>query len=79
MLIIAYTLLKNRQSCPDLGGTHLEQINKDQLQKYLVKGLHRLGLKATVEPVPAPARESIFEGETRQAQTTGREQTRGYH
>ena len=32
------------------GGTYLEQINKDQLQRYYVKRLQRLGLTVTVHP-----------------------------
>jgi transposase len=55
MLVIAYTMLKNNRSYQDLGGNYLEQINKDQLQKYFVKRLQKLGLKVTVEPVPAVA------------------------
>jgi len=34
-----------------LGGDYLERINKDQLQRYFVKRLQRLGLDVTVEPV----------------------------
>jgi hypothetical protein len=51
MLIIAYHMLKTGRGYHELGGDHLEQINKDQLQRYLVKRLQRLGLKVTVEPV----------------------------
>jgi uncharacterized repeat protein (TIGR03803 family) len=41
MLTIAYHMLKNTRSYADLGGTYLEQINKDQLQRYFVKRLQR--------------------------------------
>ena len=41
MLVIAYTMLKNSRSYQDLGGNYLEQLNKDQLQRYLVKRLHK--------------------------------------
>jgi transposase len=50
MLIIAYTMLKTGRSYHELGGNYLEQINKDQLQRYFVKRLRRLGLTVTVEP-----------------------------
>ena len=55
MLIIGYHMLKTDQSYHELGGNYLEQINKDQLQRYFVKRLQRLGLKVTVEPVPDAA------------------------
>ena len=51
ILIIAYHMLKSGQGYHELGGNYLEQINKDQLQRYFVKRLQRLGLKVTVEPV----------------------------
>jgi transposase len=51
MLIIGYHMLKTGRSYHELGGNYLEQINKDQLQRYFVKRLQRLGLKVTVEPV----------------------------
>jgi transposase len=50
MLIIAYTMLKTNRPYQELGGTYLEQINKDQLQRYYVKRLQRLGLTVTVQP-----------------------------
>jgi len=50
MLIIAYTMLKTGRSYHELGGNYLEQINKDQLQRYFVKRLQKLGLTVTVEP-----------------------------
>jgi transposase len=55
MLIIGYYLLKTGQGYRELGGNYLEQINKDQLQRYFVKRLQRLGLKVTVELATAPA------------------------
>lgn len=55
MLVIAYTMLKTGRSYQELGGNYLERINKDQLQRYFVKRLQRLGLKVTVQPVPQPA------------------------
>ena len=55
MLIIGYHMLKTGQSYHELGGDYLERINKDQLQRYYVKRLQRLGLKVTVEPVTEAA------------------------
>jgi len=51
MLVIAFHMLKTGLTYHELGGTYLEQINKDRLQRYFVKRLQRLGLKVTVEPV----------------------------
>jgi transposase len=50
MLVIAYTMLKTGRSYHELGGSYLEQINKDQLRRYFLKRLQRLGLTVTVEP-----------------------------
>jgi transposase len=50
MLVIVYTMLKTDRAYQELGGTYLEQINKDQLQRYYVKRLQRLGLTVTVQP-----------------------------
>lgn len=50
MLIIGYAMLKTGRSYHELGGTYFEQINKDQLQKYFVKRLERLGLTVSVAP-----------------------------
>lgn len=55
MLTIVYHMLKTSHSYQDLGGTYFEQINKKQLQRYLLKRLQRLGLKVTVEPATQPA------------------------
>jgi len=53
MLIIGYHMLKTGQAYYELGGNYLEQINKDQLQRYFLKRLERLGLKVTIEPATA--------------------------
>jgi transposase len=55
MLIIAYTMLKTGQSYHELGGSYPEQINKDQLQRYFLRRLQRLGLKVTVQPATTAA------------------------
>jgi transposase len=55
MLIIAYTMLKTGRNYHELAGNYLERINKDQLHRYFVKRLQRLGLKVAVQPAPQPA------------------------
>lgn len=55
MLIIGYHVLNTGQGYRELGGNYLEQINKEQLQRYFVKRLQRLGLQVTLEPVAATA------------------------
>jgi transposase len=55
ILIIGYHMLKTGQSYHELGGDYLEWINKDQLQRYYVRRLQRLGLKVTVEPATEAA------------------------
>jgi transposase len=51
ILIIGYHLLKTGQSYQELGGNYLEQIHKDQLQRYYIKRLQKLGLQVSVEPL----------------------------
>jgi transposase len=51
ILIIGYHLLKTGQSYQELGGNYLEQIHKEQLQRYYVRRLQKLGLKITIEPM----------------------------
>jgi transposase len=55
MLVIGYHMLKPGQGCHELGGNHVELINKNQLQRHYVKRLQRLGLTVTVELVPEAA------------------------
>jgi hypothetical protein len=62
MLVIAFHMLKTGLTNHELGGTYLEQINKDRLQRYFVKRLQRLGLKVTVEPVNPTSLKLILEG-----------------
>jgi hypothetical protein len=54
-LIIAYYVLKTGQGYRELGGNYLEQNNKEQLQRYLVMRLERLGLRVSIESATAPA------------------------
>ena len=58
MLIIAYTMLKTGHNYHELGGSYLDQINRDQLQRYFVKRLESSGLPSPFNPQP----EEIFEG-----------------
>lgn len=51
ILVIGYAMLKTGRSYYELGGGYLEQINKNQLQRYYVKRLRRLGLSVQVQPV----------------------------
>jgi transposase len=48
MLIIAYSMLKTGRAYHELGGDYLERINADQLQRYFVKRLQKLGLTVTL-------------------------------
>ena len=50
LLIMAYTMLKTGRAYHELGGDYLERINADQLQRYYVKRLQKLGLTVTVVP-----------------------------
>ncbi len=50
MLIIGYAMLKTGRTYQELGGGYLEQINKEQLQRYFVKRLQRLGLTVSIAP-----------------------------
>jgi len=43
-------MLKNGRTYQELGGSYLEQVNRNQLQTYYVKRLQRPGLTVTVEP-----------------------------
>lgn len=55
MLVIGYHVLKSGQGYRELGGNYLEQINKEQLQRYFLKRLQRLGLQVIVQPATAVA------------------------
>jgi transposase len=50
ILIVVHTMLSKGASYHELGGDYLEQIHKDQLQKYLIRRLQRLGLTVSVQP-----------------------------
>jgi len=50
LLIVVYTMLKTGSSYQELGGDYLERIRKDQLQKYYIRRLQRLGLSVSVQP-----------------------------
>ncbi len=50
MLVIGFQMLKTDQCHRELGGNYLEQINKDQLQRYFTKRLKNLGFQVSAEP-----------------------------
>ena len=50
MLIVVYTMLRTGVAYHELGGEYLERIHKDQLQKYYIRRLQRLGLTVSVQP-----------------------------
>jgi transposase len=50
LLIVVYTILTRHSSYQELGGDYLERIHKDQLQKYYIRRLQRLGLTVSVQP-----------------------------
>lgn len=52
LIVIAFTLLKRRQSYFELGEQYFEQMHKDRLKNELLRRLRRLGLTVTVQ---APA------------------------
>lgn len=55
LLVTAYYLLTRGTRYVDLGADHLDQRNRDQLQRRLVRRLEGLGLRVTLEPLPAGA------------------------
>lgn len=50
LLVVAYTMLKTGRSYQELGGDYLERIHKDQLQKFYIRKLQRLGFTVSVQP-----------------------------
>jgi transposase len=57
ILIIAYHILKNKESFYDLGGDYFDKKRKDALVKQSIKRLEALGLKVTVEDPAATLKE----------------------
>jgi hypothetical protein len=51
MFIIAYTMLKTGHNYQEVGGSYLDQINRDQLQQYSQKRLERIGFTVNLAPV----------------------------
>src|SRR5689334_13865129 len=49
ILIVVHIILRKGTSYQELGGDYLEQIHKDQLQKYFIRRLQRLGLIVSVQ------------------------------
>ena len=55
LLVIGYYILKSGEGYRELGAHYLEQSHKEQLQRYFVKRLQRLGLRVSLEPVSTAA------------------------
>lgn len=53
IVVIAYHMLKRGTDYVDLGGDYFDHRNEQYLQRSLVNRLEKLGLKVTVEPLPA--------------------------
>jgi transposase len=53
IVVIAYHMLKRGTDYVDLGGDYFDRRNQQYLQRSLVNRLENLGLKVTVEPLPA--------------------------
>lgn len=51
ILKIVYHILKHRVSYHDLGNNYFDHLNSENLKRYLVKRLEKLGHKVTLEPV----------------------------
>jgi len=55
LLVIGYHILNSGKGYRELGAHYLEQSHKEQLQRYFVKRLQRLGLRVSLEPVSTAA------------------------
>lgn len=55
LLVIGYHILKSGAGYRELGAHYLEQSHKEQLQRYFVKRLQRLGLRVSLEPLSTTA------------------------
>ena len=55
LLVIGYHILKSGAGYRELGAHYLEQSHKEQLQRYFVKRLQRLGLRVNLEPLSTTA------------------------
>jgi len=55
LLVIGYYILKTGEGYRELGAHYLEQSHKEQLQRYFVKRLQRLGLRVSLEPLSTAA------------------------
>lgn len=55
LLVIGYHILKSGAGYRELGAHYLEQSHKEQLQRYFVKRLQRLGLRVSLEPLSTAA------------------------
>lgn len=53
LLVIAYHILLRQQTYTDLGGNYFDERDREAVQRRLVRRLQALGLRVTLEPVPA--------------------------
>jgi transposase len=49
ILVVIHTMLRTGRSYHELGGDYLERIHKDQLQKYYIRKLQRLGFTVSLQ------------------------------
>ena len=54
ILVIAYHLLRDGTEYIELGGDYFDKLNKQQLERGLVKRLEQLGHKVVLEPALSP-------------------------
>jgi len=55
MLVIIYHMIDRGAEYQELGGNYFDERKQETVQKQLIRRLEKLGLKVTVEPLPAAA------------------------
>jgi transposase len=55
LLVIIYHVLQSDQSYTELGGDYFDRQNAGQQRDYFIRRLQMLGLKVSVEALPAAA------------------------
>jgi transposase len=56
ILVIIYHILTRRQPYQDLGPTYFDQLDRQHLERRLVRRLERLGYTVNLQPAPTPPR-----------------------
>jgi hypothetical protein len=51
VLVMAYYILKRKESYEDLGADYFDRLNADAIRRSLVRRLERLGHRVTLEPI----------------------------